>query len=296
MATNELKRTGPPWYFVPYLLGGAMPWAIAAIASWRELKRRDPLIIYVLLWIAIPFIFFSISQSKRPQYIVPLMPAVAMLIAIAWPALRMRVAAIAFATFGAILVAATFVPKLTGKIQPMLKDAALTAAMSLGVAFIVGGLIAALTKNKRVALIALAAPVVILPLVATPLLHVIGERRSAHLFASKLEPHLTPQTEVIGVEAFTGSMAFYLRRPIIVASDDASEFTSNYLIRSYGKFSGPGSTLRPLSWYQQSLNECCVRRIYVVRNDDKEHRATLQGRGMPLIAEGAHHVAYLDAN
>ena len=36
--------------------------------------------------------FFSLSQSKRPQYILPLIPAVALLIAAIWPAVRMRAA------------------------------------------------------------------------------------------------------------------------------------------------------------------------------------------------------------
>src|SRR5205823_14999806 len=76
LATKALKRTGPPWYFIPYLIGGALPWAITAIANARELRKRmDPATLYAILWIALPFLFFSISQSKRPQYILPLMPA-----------------------------------------------------------------------------------------------------------------------------------------------------------------------------------------------------------------------------
>ena len=70
LATKALKRTGPPWYFVPYLIGGAFPWSIAAFFGDRRSEQgdrwRDR---YLLLWIAVPFLFFSFSQSKRSQYI-----------------------------------------------------------------------------------------------------------------------------------------------------------------------------------------------------------------------------------
>src|SRR5215213_5133603 len=39
MATKELQRTGPPWYFLPYLIGGAMPWSLVALFSIRSFKR-----------------------------------------------------------------------------------------------------------------------------------------------------------------------------------------------------------------------------------------------------------------
>jgi 4-amino-4-deoxy-L-arabinose transferase len=67
MATKALQRTGPPWYFVPYLIGGALPWSIVALFSWRAFRKRDDALLFLLLWLAIPFLFFSLSQSKRPQ-------------------------------------------------------------------------------------------------------------------------------------------------------------------------------------------------------------------------------------
>jgi 4-amino-4-deoxy-L-arabinose transferase-like glycosyltransferase len=288
LATDELKRTGPPWYFVPYLIGGALPWTIAAVASWREVRKRDPFVVFILLWIVIPFVFFSLSQSKRPQYILPLMPAVALLVATIWPSLKMRAAAIVFAVVGAIMVVAPFVPKLMAKMHGSIAGAAKVLAVTLGVLFIIGGLVAAVTRKQRLALIALAFPILAIPVVATPMLDALSERRSAQSLVRQIAPHVTPQTEIIGVEAFTGSMAFYLRRPVILASDDATELTSNYLIRNYKKFSTPaGSTLRPLSWYRATLDQCCTPRVYIVRNKDR-HRAELEGRGMRVIASGAH--------
>src|SRR5437764_601196 len=33
LATKALKRTGPPWYFVPFLLFGALPWTVVVVAE-----------------------------------------------------------------------------------------------------------------------------------------------------------------------------------------------------------------------------------------------------------------------
>ncbi|UCD25524.1 MAG: glycosyltransferase family 39 protein, partial [Gemmatimonadota bacterium] len=90
LTTDELQRTGPFWYFLAILPAAALPWSVIALASWRSLAWRDRYgnmdgrIVYLLLWIVVPLIFFSLSQSKRPQYVLPLVPAIAMLVAAAW--------------------------------------------------------------------------------------------------------------------------------------------------------------------------------------------------------------------
>jgi hypothetical protein len=147
-------------------------------------------------------------------------------------------------------------------------------------------------KRREWLLAALTLPVIVLPLAAHPLLAALGERRSAHSFAAEMQPHLTPQTTVIGVEAFTGSLAFYLRRPILVVTEDASELTSNYLIRRYDRFiNNPGSPLRPLGYFEQSLSTS-IPRVYVVRTNDRMRRGLLEARGWRVIADHVHLVAY----
>src|SRR4028119_110431 len=103
MATKALQRTGPPWYFVPYLIGGALPWSIVALFSWRALRRGDPCL---LLWLVVPFVCFSLSQSERPPCVLPLMPAIALLVARIWDEARTRGAAVFTAIFGGILLLA----------------------------------------------------------------------------------------------------------------------------------------------------------------------------------------------
>ena len=289
MATDELQRTGPPWYFLPYLIGGALPWSLVAIFSWRSLKRRD--LLFLGLWIAIPLVFFSISQSKRPQYVLPLMPPLALMIARIWEEARTRAAAIVFAIFGGILLAAPLVFHRT-KMKPEIAAVADDTALYLGGAFALGGLVALFSRRREWVLIALSLPPLLMPLITNPLMRAIGERRSTRSFVARLQPYVRPDTQIIGVEAFTGSMAFYLRRPIVVVTEDASELTSNYLVRRYDKFTtDPSSPLKPLPYFSRSLT-ASNRRVYVVRNNDTARRALLESRGWKAVATGAHHVGY----
>lgn len=308
MATKALKRTGPPWYFIPYLIGGAVPWSLIAlfnfrvilrrgdaegsspVARWKILRFAQDDVLFLLLWIAIPFVFFSLNQSKRPQYILPLMPALALIVARVWEEARTRATAIVLAVFGALLLVAPLFFH-HAKMKPEIAGSADETAIALGIAFAIGAAVALFTKRRDVALAALALPVIAIPLLTQPLMLGVAGRRSAKSFVEELRPHLAPQTPVIGVEAFTGSLAFYLQRPVVVVTEDASELTSNYLIRRYETFTrDPASPLKPLPYFEQSLGGCCP--VYILRNDDAKRRALLESRGFRRVAEGAHQVAY----
>ena len=78
----------PFWYFGPVLLLGLAPWTAAIVATVREalttLTRRtwagSPSIFFAS-WVLAPVVFFSLSQSKLPGYVLPAVPAAAMLLA-----------------------------------------------------------------------------------------------------------------------------------------------------------------------------------------------------------------------
>jgi 4-amino-4-deoxy-L-arabinose transferase-like glycosyltransferase len=288
MATDELQRTGPPWYFLPYLIGGALPWSIVALHSWRSSKKFD---LFLVLWLLVPLVFFSISQSKRPQYILPLMPAVALMVGRIWVEAKTRAAAIVLAALGAVFLAAPLIlPRV--KMKAEIAAAAPRAALILGIAFAIGGIVALLVRRKELVLAALSVPVLAMPIATEPLLTAIAERRSTKSMVAEMQPHLQPGTEIIGVEAYAGSLSFYLQRPIIVVSEDASELTSNYLIRRYAQFvSNPAAPLKPLTYFEQSLATNAPR-VYILRVGDRQRRALLESRGWRVIGDGARHVAY----
>jgi 4-amino-4-deoxy-L-arabinose transferase-like glycosyltransferase len=284
LTTGALKRTGPPWYFIPYLLGGVLPWTFVLFG--QKLDRRDRGILYLLLWIAIPFLFFSLSQSKRPQYILPLVPAVALLVARVWCEARRgtRIAAALLILLGGATIAALRFVHLRDEFAV----GARATAISFGLCALVGGAIAFTFTNRRwISFIALSLPVLAIPLCANPLMNGLGLRRSTKDLMAKIPPN----TEVVGVEAFTGSMAFYLRRPIVVVTPDAEEFTSNYLIRHYDRFAGSATLRRPAD-LDTLLADRATPRLFIVREGDDANRAKLAARGLRLLAEGAHYDVY----
>lgn len=82
--TTNLKRHEPFLFFVPVLLGGMFPWSCffpsAVAQAWRGRKsgESDPGL-FMLLWAAVIFLFFTLSGSKLTPYILPMFPAAALL-------------------------------------------------------------------------------------------------------------------------------------------------------------------------------------------------------------------------
>ncbi len=78
------SRTGPIYYFLPLLLIGFLPWIAqvpGAIAqTWRERSREFSSGWLLTCWFAVILGFFSVSQSKLPGYIIPVFPALAMIV------------------------------------------------------------------------------------------------------------------------------------------------------------------------------------------------------------------------
>jgi len=94
--TNVVNGHAAPWYF--YFLVVAvgflpwsplLPWSIARLSPWqRQLWQDRPrtahLGIFALTWLLVIFGFFTIAVTKLPSYVLPLMPAAAILVGLAW--------------------------------------------------------------------------------------------------------------------------------------------------------------------------------------------------------------------
>jgi 4-amino-4-deoxy-L-arabinose transferase-like glycosyltransferase len=83
----------PFWFYLPVLLLALMPWTlwlILAVAErlrllWSERREsfatlEDSWQFFLLIWMLVPVLFFSASQSKLPGYILPSIPAAALLV------------------------------------------------------------------------------------------------------------------------------------------------------------------------------------------------------------------------
>jgi len=78
------SRPGPIYYFIPLLILGFLPWIAqvprALVQAWRERNREFSSGWLLTCWFAIIMGFFSVSQSKLPGYIIPVFPALALLV------------------------------------------------------------------------------------------------------------------------------------------------------------------------------------------------------------------------
>jgi 4-amino-4-deoxy-L-arabinose transferase-like glycosyltransferase len=86
----------PFWYYLPVTAVALVPWMVFVIAAvveslrtwWSERKSKSPepdlemqFNGFACCWLIVPVVFFSLSQSKLPGYILPAIPAGAVLLA-----------------------------------------------------------------------------------------------------------------------------------------------------------------------------------------------------------------------
>jgi 4-amino-4-deoxy-L-arabinose transferase-like glycosyltransferase len=81
--TTEMhQRVHPWWYFVAVLAAGIVPWLVPlGHAAVRALRERSAAELLLWCWAFVVFVFFSASSSKLPPYILPIFPALAVLVA-----------------------------------------------------------------------------------------------------------------------------------------------------------------------------------------------------------------------
>ncbi|MEG5018347.1 MULTISPECIES: glycosyltransferase family 39 protein [unclassified Microcoleus] len=94
--TGVVNKHSAPWYFYFFVvLVGFAPWSIylpVAIARtrfwqrsyWRRQPRSAQLSLFALFWFVCIFGFFTIAVTKLPSYVLPLIPAAAILVTLLW--------------------------------------------------------------------------------------------------------------------------------------------------------------------------------------------------------------------
>jgi 4-amino-4-deoxy-L-arabinose transferase-like glycosyltransferase len=86
--TPEFQHIQPLWYYGPILLAAFLPWTVSsfivlrdAAHSWREGRCVNSPSLLFACWLIFPVVFFSLSKSKLPGYILPTIPPLGLLLA-----------------------------------------------------------------------------------------------------------------------------------------------------------------------------------------------------------------------
>ena len=86
--SNKYHHPQPVYFYVPVLLLMALPWTVVLIAAlvssrrwhWRGTDAADRSKVFTVAWLIVPLVFFSLSKSKIPGYVLPVLPAAALLV------------------------------------------------------------------------------------------------------------------------------------------------------------------------------------------------------------------------
>jgi len=222
------QREGAWYYFIVLLLPGLLPWlgwlphALAAGAR-RAPGRFQPQLL-LLIWLTFIVLFFSMSSSKLPGYIVPVFPASALLTALCLDTAGRRAhmaAAALLAVIGAALVVAAPLALATGgggaaphnlrSYQPWL--------MFAGCLMLVGGCLAwfyGARGRRDPAVLTMAVAGFLATHLIVAGFEVYGKERAGTALLPAIRNELTPATRLYAVGRYEQSLTFYLGRPAIL--------------------------------------------------------------------------------
>jgi 4-amino-4-deoxy-L-arabinose transferase-like glycosyltransferase len=242
------NRAGPWYYFIPILVAGVVPWlGILGQSLWRAARpvklassdirasatntgfQPDRLL---LVWAAFIFFFFSISGSKLPSYILPIFPALALLIArslqlssrrsieiCAWLTALFGVLGLALASRVPLLAKDDYSAPLYQSYVPwVLAASALALAASLLCLWLA-------RRQRDWSILALAAG----GFVSGQLLMLghepLGRYAAGTLHVPAIQAEMSPETPIYAVGRYEQALPFYLRHTfILVDHADEMEF------------------------------------------------------------------------
>jgi 4-amino-4-deoxy-L-arabinose transferase-like glycosyltransferase len=80
--TPALQHVQHFWYYGPILLAGLFPWTPLIVLLAKRKTYDDVRVRFLAGWFIYALVFLSVSQNKLPGYVLPLMPALAVMLAV----------------------------------------------------------------------------------------------------------------------------------------------------------------------------------------------------------------------
>jgi len=216
--TTQHAHVGPVWYFVPVLLVGMLPWALSLPAAlWQAAPRAagegfQPAR-FLLAWCATVFVFFSVSGSKLPSYLLPLFPAAALLVGLQLSRAK-RGLLVAQAAFAALLgLAFAFAVGLAREVPSPYRPWLLAAFTALAV-LALGSAWLAWRERRAASVISLAAAGFAATLLVVLGHDTLASRYSAYDAVQRARPALPHDTPFYAVNHYDHTLPFYLGRTV----------------------------------------------------------------------------------
>jgi hypothetical protein len=316
--TTEFHRTAPFYYYAPIIAGTFFAWSLllpeAMVAAWQERKRWSRADRLFVVWAIVVVLFFSVSQSKLPGYILTTVVALGVLTARVFAAALNnntgRAARIVQHGTIPLLLLSTIAAFLLGMISanPDLLRSRLTfkhelfdlfiptilpMALSFGIVVLLS--IGALwTRNTRVIFAAFISFPLLLMTVNFDLLALYAETRSSRSLAEHIPAKLPAATELACLECLPNGLPFYIKRLVTVLTRDGNELTSNYVQFTLHSGKPWPEGVVPIAQWQHWL---ATRSHPVYLLADKNHMPLLNSialaRGAEVVDLGSNYWAAL---
>jgi 4-amino-4-deoxy-L-arabinose transferase-like glycosyltransferase len=238
---------------------------------------------FLLIWAVFIFVFFSLSGSKLASYILPIFPALALLIGehlsrIDGRRLFWQILPVAFLAAAGLLLAPNtvrFAGNELARGQYALFANWLLAASAI---WLVGTVIALLLSYRdkvRGAIIVLACSSLIAAQVLLTGHDSLSATRSDYAIAEQIKPHLRPDAPFYSLEGYDQTLTFYLKRTVtLVAYQDEMAF---------GIAQEPDEQL-PHKWLPdiESFKQAWVRQPYALAIMPHSTYQQLASQGLPM--------------
>ncbi|MES2740451.1 MAG: glycosyltransferase family 39 protein [Pseudomonadota bacterium] len=284
-------REGAWHYFLPLLAVGLIPWLGLLPQSLLAALRGDPPAgarrfqprRLLLIWAGFIFLFFSYSNSKLPGYILPVFPALAMLIGLyleTAPRRQRMLGAVALAVVGAVglvlapRLAATGARRATELILMQAYVPWVLAAAFLALAGGVLALLYARQLRRDLTVLTLAGA----GFLATHLLlagfEPYGKSRAGLALLPQIQAELRPDTKFYAVGTYEQSLTYYLGRTMTLV-----EYTDEF---AFGIAQQPQLAIARLDSFVAQWNadaRAGVRDLALIRAD---LYTALRERGVPM--------------
>ena len=237
--TTTIHHRYQPWYyFIPILLLGILPWIVTLFdALIGALKRPRAAgfdaTLFLLLWAGFIFAFFSLSDSKLPSYILPIFPALALLIAVRLTTIDARVLAWQLAPLPVIALAGLLAVPYTVRLASAAIPAALYqnqlpwlyAAASVLLAGGTAAMVCGWRGNVRHAVVVCAFTGLATTQFLVTSEDALSPSHSTYHLVQQLMPDLKPGVPFYSVGTYEQTLPFYIDRTVtLVAYQDEMAF------------------------------------------------------------------------
>jgi len=232
--TTTIHQRYQPWYyFVPILLAGMLPWLVTTLDALAHVRaqpgRQFDAALYLLLWAGFIFVFFSLSDSKLPSYVLPIFPALALLTGRRLATVTGRTFAWHLAPVAALALAGILAVPYTVKLASDSVPAALYENqmpwLYAAAAALLAGCVAAMVYGWRGNVTRAVAACAFGALAAAQLAvtseDALSPAHSTYHLVQKLKPYLKPGVPFYSVGSYEQTLPFYIKRTVtLVAYQD----------------------------------------------------------------------------